>query len=175
MHSHLEEVLARLDASRTALRQAVAAIDAERRRERPAPGRWSPLEVVEHLALTDRRSIRALGEKIRAALEGGLGEETAAREALPGPMAARIADRTAPRTAPDELHPTATLDEPAAWEMADQARLALREALLRGDGRALSAIVHEHAAFGSLTVYQWVELLAAHELRHVDQIREAHK
>jgi len=29
-----------------------------------------------------------------------------------------------------------------------------------------------HPFFGTLTIYQWIELMAAHEGRHTEQIRE---
>lgn len=45
-------------------------------------------------------------------------------------------------------------------------------AVLAADGLALGAVTAEHRFFGVLTVYQWVELVAAHERRHADQIRE---
>ena len=38
------------------------------------------------------------------------------------------------------------------------------------DGLALSEVEHTHSFFGTLTVYQWVELVAAHASRHADQI-----
>jgi hypothetical protein len=174
MHNQLAEVLATLDASRAALREAIARLPPPLRRARPAEARWSPLEVVEHLALTDGRFTRTLGEKIKAAVSAGLAQETGVREPLPATISTRVADRTAPRPAPQDLHPSGTLDERATWELADAARAHLRDAVLHGDSLALSTVVHEHAAFGALTVYQWVEFIAAHELRHVEQIREAH-
>jgi hypothetical protein len=174
MHSQLAEVFAALDASRAALRDAMARLPPPLQRARPAPERWSPLEVLEHLALTDGRFTRTLGVKITAAVAGGLATETGVREALPAAISTRVADRTAPRPAPQDLNPSGMLDERATWEFADAARAQLREAVLHGDNLALSTVVHEHAAFGALTVYQWVEFIAAHELRHVEQIREAH-
>jgi hypothetical protein len=174
MHSQLADVFALLDRSREVLRNAVARIPAPLRHQRPAPERWSPVEVIEHLALTDRRFTRIIGDKIRTAVAGGLGAESSTRDALPTQIASRLADRTAPRPAPEDLHPSGALDEGQAWEAADTARAGLRDAVLHGDTLALSTVVHEHGAFGPLTVYQWIEFLAGHELRHVEQIREAH-
>ena len=51
--------------------------------------------------------------------------------------------------------------------------LRFRASVLSADGRALSGVIHEHPFFGPLNVYQWVELIAAHEMRHVAQVREA--
>ena len=48
MHTHLTEVLSRLDAARESLRGAIDAIPAARQRERPSTDRWSAAEVLEH-------------------------------------------------------------------------------------------------------------------------------
>jgi hypothetical protein len=40
------------------------------------------------------------------------------------------------------------------------------------DGLALGEVSFDHPFFGPMTVYQWVELMAAHEGRHTDQIKE---
>jgi hypothetical protein len=81
-------------------------------------------------------------------------------------------DRVNKRTAPDTALPSGALDERSALAAAQEARAALRETLQCGDGLALSEVRHSHPFFGELTVYQWVELIATHELRHVEQIRE---
>ena len=56
---------------------------------------------------------------------------------------------------------------------AGKARETFRAAVLSADGLALSGVIHDHPFFGPLNVYQWVELIAAHEMRHVAQVREA--
>jgi hypothetical protein len=48
----------------------------------------------------------------------------------------------------------------------------LHAALSGADGLALSQVTLDHPFFGTLTIYQWIELMAAHEGRHTDQIRE---
>ena len=54
----------------------------------------------------------------------------------------------------------------------DRARDEVRNAVLAADGLALGSVTTEHRFFGVLNVYQWVELTAAHECRHAEQIRE---
>lgn len=173
MHQHLIDVLATLDASRQALRESVAAIPPAARRERPAPDRWSPVDIVEHLSLVETRFSAVVGGKIAEAVSAGLGPETQAREPLPERIRTLLADRTGKRTAPEVAIPTGGLDETAAWKAADRARADFRAAVLSADGHALSSVIHEHPFFGPLNVYQWVELIAAHEMRHVAQVREA--
>ena len=173
MHQHLIEVLVQLDASREALRQTIAAIPATARTEHPGPDRWSPVEIVEHLSLVETRFSTVVGGKIAEALNAGLEPESEARVPLPERIQMLLADRTGKRTAPEAAIPSGTMNEAAAWEAADRARAGFRAAVLSADGRALSGVIHEHPFFGPLTVYQWVELIAAHEMRHVAQVREA--
>jgi hypothetical protein len=172
MHQDLIDVFAALDASRHALRESLAAIPSAARHERPAPDRWSPVEIVHHLALVETRFSAVVGGKITEALNSGLGPENQGRERLPERVRTLLADRTQKRTAPDAAIPSGNLDEGSAWAAADKARAGFRAAVLSADGRALSSVVHEHPFFGPLNVYQWVELIAAHELRHVGQVRE---
>ena len=173
MHQHLIDVLATLDASRQALRESVGAIPPAARTARPGPDRWSPVDIIEHLSLVEARFSAVVGGKIAEALNAGLASESQARESLPERIRTLLADRTGRRTAPEAAIPTGAMDEQAAWAAADRARAGFRAALLSADGRALSSVIHEHPFFGPLNVYQWVELIAAHEMRHVAQVREA--
>ena len=172
MHQHLEDVFKALDESRGALRTAFTAIPAPLRRQRPAADRWSAVEIVEHLSLVERRFTQMLEGRVSAALEQGLPPETAARAPLPQQVDERRRDRVNRRTAPDPAQPTGQLDEAAAWEAADAARQTFRDTVAKGDGLALSTVSHAHPFFGELNVYQWVELIAGHEQRHVQQLRE---
>ena len=173
MHQHLIDVLAALDASRQALRESVVSIPPAVRTARPGPGRWSPVDIVEHLALVETRFSAVVGGKIADALRAGLGPEQQARAPLPDRIRTMLGDRTGKRNAPEAAIPSGAMDEHAAWAAADTARAGFRAAVLSADGRALSGVIHEHPFFGPLNVYQWVELIAAHEMRHVAQIREA--
>jgi hypothetical protein len=173
MHQHLTEVLATLDASRRALRAAMAAVPADARHQRPAPDRWSPVEILEHLSLVEARFSTVVGGKIADALAAGLPPESDGEERLPDRIRTVLANRVNKRTAPELAVPSGRLDEAAAWAAADKARASFRAAVLSADGRALSSVIHEHPFFGPLNVYQWVELIAGHELRHVEQVREA--
>ena len=172
MHQHLIEVLATLDASRQALRESMAAIPPAVRTSRPGPDRWSPVDIVEHLSLVELRFSTVVGGKIAEALDGGLTPERQPREPLPEKIRTMLADRTGKRTAPEAAVPSGAMNEQAAWAAADKARAGFRAAVLSADGLALSGVIHEHPFFGPLNVYQWVELIAAHEMRHVAQVRE---
>ena len=172
MHTHLTDVLSRLDTARTALRAAVDAIPRDLQRQRPEPDRWSAAEVVEHLSLVERIFSGRIVNAIDKARSAGLATEAAARTPLPDPVEQRMKDRANKRQAPETAQPTGTLDVAAGWDALESNHSMLRDALTGADGLALSQVTLDHPFFGKMTVYQWVELMAAHEGRHTEQIRE---
>lgn len=170
MHSHLQEVFDRLDRTRAALGAAVNAVPAPARRTRPAPDRWSAAEVVEHLSIVERLFRERIAKAIAAA--GDLARESSDRAPLPPPIEARMADRVNRRTAPEAAVPTGAVPCEAGLAHVEEGHARLRTLVGATDGLALSQITSDHPFFGSLNVYQWIELIAAHEARHTEQIRE---
>jgi hypothetical protein len=171
MHTHLSEVLSRLDRSRGALREAIDAIPSSQQRLRPAPERWSAAEIIEHLTLVERLFGGRIANAIDAA-RASLAAETGARIALPDAIEQRMGDRVNKRNAPDAALPTGTVDIAAGWAALESGHANLRALVTAVDGMALGEVILDHPAFGTLNVYQWIELLAAHEARHTLQIRE---
>lgn len=171
MHGHLEEVFTRLDRSRAALRAAVDSVSRDRRETRPAPDCWSTAEVVEHLSIVERM----FGERIKNAIEAsaaGLNRESTDRAKLPDAIEVRMADRVNKRKAVDAALPTGTLSCEAAWAAFENGHARVRAAVGAADGLALGDVTVDHPFFGTLTIYQWIELMAAHEGRHTEQIKE---
>jgi uncharacterized damage-inducible protein DinB len=60
LHPNVSAVLAELDQAREILREAVDAIPDYDRAKRPAEGRWSVNEVLEHLANHERRHAKQI-------------------------------------------------------------------------------------------------------------------
>jgi hypothetical protein len=172
MHSHLTEVFSRLDQSRASLRASVDAIAPPLRQQRPEPERWSAAEVLEHLSIVERLFTGRIAAAIEAARANGLEREAANRAPLPEPIETRMADRVNKRHAPDTAKPTGTLDAQAAWEAVESGHHRLRTLVGGADGLALSQVSVDHPFFGPMNIYQWVELMAAHEARHTEQIKE---
>jgi hypothetical protein len=173
VHPFIADVVRRLERSRAGLRQAIDAVPAHVRGRRPTDDRWSANEVLEHLSIVETNFTAKVVEAIAAAREAGLGREQAAeRPALPQNIEAVLADRLNRRTAPERAHPRGGLDNDAAWQAVEHARRGLVETLTGAEGLALSDVYTSHPAFGTMTVYQMSELIAAHEARHTAQIRE---
>jgi len=172
MHTHLTDVLGRLDAARATLRGAIDAIPPAMHRQRPAPERWSAAEVLEHLTLVERIFGGRIVKALDAARSTGLSTEAQPRAPLPEAIEQRMNDRVNKRQAPETAQPTGTMDVAAGWTALESNHATLRAALAGCDGLALSQVTLDHAFFGTMTVYQWIELMAAHEGRHTEQIRE---
>lgn len=172
MHPHLIEVFARLDRARDDLRAAVELVPRELRRRRPAADRWSVTEVVEHLSLAERRFCDRLRTAISEAQASGLGAETEPRSPLPDRVATLLADRVNRRMAPEFIQPKGELDDAQAWAALEQVRSEFRAMLAAVDGLALGKVTSDHPVMGTLNAYQWVELVAGHEARHTEQVRE---
>ena len=172
MHTHLTEVLARLDEARTSLRGAIDAVPPALQRQRPGADRWSAAEVLEHLTLVEHLFGGRIVKAIDAARSSGLATETHPRAPLPDPVAQRMSDRVNKRQAPEPAQPTGTIDVATGWAALENCHTTLRDALAGCDGLALSQVTLDHPFFGTMTVYQWVELMAAHEGRHTEQIKE---
>lgn len=171
MHPRIRELLDHLDRERAVLRAAFEAVSSELRDRAPAPGRWSPAGIVEHLAIVEQRVAGALAEKIAAARAEGVGPDTAEGPILPTVDLTRIRSRTSRVNAPEIAHPKG-LSADAAWAALERAGEAVRATLRSGDGLALGSIEHSHPVFGSISLYHWFAILGGHEARHAAQIRE---
>jgi hypothetical protein len=172
MHPRINEILEYLDNTRLDLRNAVDAVPATRREERSGPDRWSVAEVLEHLAIIDGRIGKLVAARIAAARSAGLGPESDASSILDSIDRSKVADRSRGVTAPDMLIPQSGADATAVWSRLEESRATLREAVISGDGLALSEIKQEHPVLGLINLYQWLVFVGSHEARHTAQIRE---
>ena len=172
MNPHLAAALSHLDIARRDLRAAVDAVPAPQRGQKPAPARWSVNEVIEHVARVEESFVGTLLSNLEAARAIGLGPEVADPPMLPDQTRTRVVDRTTPRQAPEHVLPTGAVEAMAGIQTIDATHTRLKDALTACDGLALSTVTHDHRAFGTLNLYQWVELLAGHEGRHAAQVRE---
>jgi hypothetical protein len=172
MHPHLDSVLAALDESRQALEHATRDVAPQHSAVRPAPERWSLSEVLEHLSLAEASFTGWIASGIDKARADGLGHEAADRVPLPEAVRARLADRVNRRNAPERVQPKGDMSAEEAWNAVVEVERRLKEVLAAADGLALNEVIVEHPTLGRYNVYQWVELIAAHRRRHVDQVRE---
>lgn len=171
MHPRTEEINAYLDANRAALLEEVERVAPALRETRPAPDRWSVAEVLEHLALVERRITGLLAGSLSAARAEGLGPERETGPVVGTFDLTRVLDRGRPVEATAAARPLGGLDARGALAALEESRAALREVLFAGDGLALGEVSLPHPVFGPLNFYQWVLFVGGHEARHVAQIR----
>lgn len=138
--------------------------------KKPAADRWSVLECVEHLALTERG--------IFAMMQGSLQtppaseEDRAKTKGKTELLAKAMPDRSRRAAAPVEVAPKGqfkTLAEARAALSA--ARKATIDFVEKTD-KPLHSHVTKHFAFGELDAYQWFTLMAGHVERHTKQVNE---
>jgi hypothetical protein len=153
---------------REALRRAVELVPPARRRERPAEGRWSVAEILEHLAIVEERTV-AIIEKLVTDAPARSDESLAA----PTPLdRGALRDRSRPRSAPEVIHPTGTLSAEEAWARLERSRRALDAVLAAIGNRDLTKVSRVHPALGQIDGYQSIAAIGGHEERHAGQIRD---
>ena len=128
--------------------------------------------MLEHLSIVARLFTGRMSDALDLARAAGLASESSDRLPLPDDVETRMANRTNRRSAPEAAVPTGTLDAAAAWAAVEAAHERVRELAVGADGLALSQVMLTHPFFGEMSVYQFVELIAAHEGRHTEQIKE---
>jgi uncharacterized damage-inducible protein DinB len=170
MNTLVAECFANLDQARSGLRAVVDRVPAHRRGERPAPDRWSVNEILEHLSLVEKRFAAIIALRISEARAAGLGAEHNPRVPLPPNLVQMLRDRANRRNAPDAVQPTGAVDHLSGWTELERIRRELRATVAEADGLALSTVTHNHPVFGTLSVYQLMDFIAGHEMRHAGQI-----
>ena len=163
-----ESTIKRLTRSRQTLVEAVEGVNESQARWKPAPDRWSILEYVEHLAVSDDALIDMIRKSLKTPANPETEEQRRAREQ-------RIRETPMPRganRAPEPLVPGGRFDSLAG---ALAAFLAARErtlefALTTEDD--LRSHFSNHTVLGPLDGYQWLNGNAHHAETHAAHIRE---
>lgn len=169
--SPIATLKATLAADRAALMAAVERVPADLRTKKPADGRWSVQDVLEHLSLVEGRASKLIGAVVA--------EAPTLDDAGAGPTAVNrgmLANREMKINAPDPIQPTGALTVDAALAALEQSRAVLLAAMDLAEGKDLSKVSRPHPALGPLDGYQWIGAVAGHEMRHtlqIDEIRAA--
>ena len=163
------EIYEHIDRTRARLIAAVEGLSGEQQTFRPAPGRWSVAELVEHLSIVEGNIVRLLNKLLGKAEESVPAAK--ASEAF-GPVSIEEfveRSRGVKLEAPESIRPTGLplADSLARLRDSRAALHALRPRVERADGRALR---FPHPAWGPLDLYQWLLFVGAHEDRHLAQI-----
>jgi len=163
-----ESAIKRLTRTRQTLLDAVEGVSEEQARWKPAPDRWSILEYVEHLAVSDDELIGIVKRSLETPARPETEEERKAREQ-------RIRETPMPRgvnRAPKMLQPAGKFK---SLTDAVSAFLAARERTLeyaRTTNEDLRSHFCSHNVLGPMDGYQWLAANAHHVESHAAHIKE---
>jgi hypothetical protein len=163
-----ETALALLARSRTAVLNAVEGVTEEQAHWKPGAERWSILEYIEHLAVSDDALVALVKRSLASPARIETEDERHAREQ-------KIRATPIPRgvnRAPEHLKPVARFDSLAA---ATTAFLAARERTIeyaRSTTDDLRRHFAPHPVLGQLDAYQWLCGNARHAETHAAHVVE---
>jgi hypothetical protein len=158
------------EAVRARLLASVGGLSEKQVAFRPAPGKWSIGEVLDHLCLAERSMTRTISRLLQQAAGFGM-------IGLPDSMeeprhTVDLEAFSRPVLAPDAVLPSP--DRPLARLLADlqESRERLQEVCARVEGRVVGPIQLVHFQLGHLNFYQWLAVVGAHDAKHLRQIAE---
>jgi uncharacterized damage-inducible protein DinB len=163
-----ETVLKHLADSRERFRQTIEGLSKEQLHYRPAPGRWTVAECIEHLTFVEGRALGLIQESVA---KGPDNSKRSAMEGRDAELIDDIAGRVTRFQAPEYIQPNGRWPDEQLLKEFEAARQRTHEfaatttADLRRHFRA-------HPVFGELDCYQWLRLIAAHCERHCAQAEE---
>jgi hypothetical protein len=159
--------LAQLNRTRNAVIDATKGLSEAQWKFKPAPGRWSVAEVVEHIALTEDLLLKNTSEKVMQAPAGQPDRDYKTIDKL---VVSVIADRTNKVQAPEPLLPVSRWTPQQALDQFLKARVRTIEFLKKTSG--LRDHVVDSPLKQPLDAYQWLLYSSAHSERHTRQILE---
>jgi hypothetical protein len=163
-----QAALALLARSRTAVLKAVEGVTEDQARWKPMPERWSILEYIEHLAVSDDALVGLVKRSLESPAHTETEDERRAREQ-------KIRETPIPRgvnRAPEGLKPVARFD---SLKDAVAAFLAARERTIEYARSTTDDLRHHfapHPVLGSLDAYQWLCGNARHAETHAAHVVE---
>jgi hypothetical protein len=172
MHPRLTELREYADAQRSALLAAASGLPLDRWTERPGEGRWSLVELFEHLYKVEHSCARAIARGVADARAGGHPMETDAHSVLGALDGTGLRDRSRRLEVPERVAPAGGWSPQEALDRLATSRAELHDAIRAGDGLALGSIYVTHPRLGEIDLYRWILFIAEHEARHVQQAVE---
>jgi DinB superfamily len=161
--------------ARTRVLEAVAGVSEVQSRFKPAPDRWSIVEILEHMAIVHERVLDRVLPQLSQGAAPGPDRDCPLIDAL---VVEKIPDRSITAKAPDFIQPTGRISSTESLDriFRNHERFIeflestpdLREHVL--DSPPLAVVTK--GAHTTSDGYQWALTAAAHDERHVRQIEE---
>ncbi len=159
-------ILEKLNRARTGLEGATRALPADKWQQQPRPGAWSAAEVIAHLTMVEER----ITDRATKLVAGPPPRVPIWKRLHAPPILAGWRGIRARTPIPLDSSLVSGRDEMLARLAAIRRRtLSLLEA---NRSRDLRAYRWPHPFFGSLNFYDWFRMVAYHEVRHTQQLRE---
>jgi uncharacterized damage-inducible protein DinB len=162
----LDSILGNLGKTQTGLLRAADAVPAEGWKTRPGEGRWSAAELVAHLMMVERAVIEKAD---RVSQKSPKRVSLLKRIHLP---MALVEVRVIRRKAPVPVDPQLLRGKEIMLAELRTVRERSLAFLEETRGRDLGEYCWSHPALGTLNIYEWLQFISAHEIRHTKQMRE---
>jgi uncharacterized damage-inducible protein DinB len=164
--TRLDPILEKLAHAQSRLLSTADSVPADQWKTRPARGSWSAAEVTAHLIMVERA---VLGSADRIMQEEPRQFSLLKRFHLP---LALVEARLIRRKTPIPLDPEMVGEKETMLAELREMRERTLAFVDETKGRDLSKYRWRHTFLGTLNIYEWLQLVAAHEIRHEKQMRE---
>jgi hypothetical protein len=167
IYNTVADIFAANDEVRARLVERAESLSEAQQNFRPNEDAWTPAEIVEHLALIERR-LTGLFKVMLKKIESEAGDMPP-RPMRPFSLGEFAEQARQKLNAPEEMRPRGlSLSDALAQLRESRAAVnALRPRVEAVDG---ASATYPHPAFGPLNLYQWLAFVGAHEARHLRQI-----
>lgn len=162
----LRAILENLTRAQAGLLRLADGVSVDQWTTSPSAGRWSAGELVCHLIIVERAVIRG-AEKLLQKAPNPL----PFYKRLHVPMAL-VESRLIRRTSPLAIDPEMVRGKEEMLAELLEVRERTLAFIEETRERDLSKYHMPHPFLGTLTVYQWFQMIASHELRHTKQMKE---
>lgn len=162
----IQPIREKLVRAQTAFFRAADRIPVEKWGNCPAPNEWSAAQLVAHLVVVERGVVTRV-------------DQLTQNSPNPIPFLKRmhlplwlVEARVIRRKSPVPLDEKLLAEKEAMLAGLRSARERTLAFIAETERRDLSAYCWQHPFLGMLNVYEWMEMIAAHQLRHTKQVRE---
>jgi uncharacterized damage-inducible protein DinB len=164
--TRLDPILEKLAHAQSRLLSTADSVRADQWQTRPRRGAWSAAELTAHLIMVERA---ILGSADRVMQDAPRHFSLLKRFHLP---LALVEARLIRRKTPIPLDPELVREKETMLAELREVRERTLAFVDETKGRDLSKYRWRHAFLGTLNIYEWLQLVASHEIRHEKQMRE---
>ncbi len=174
LHPILSAIVRELEREREAMLAVAHSIPVAHREVRPAPDRWTAAENLSHLAMVEQSSGKLFSVLARQLREAGAPPETSsdAPTVIDAFTRFSVQLRNDRFQAPDRVAPVENASFDESLSLLTESRARLLDAINKANGLPLGSVSAPHPRLGNITLYEWLLMIARHEARHADQLRE---